>query len=226
MIKTIRWIILTLALSLALVWLGAGYAQGLSQVGLVLQLEDGSVVSQCLEIDPEGTTGLDVLDRSGLEVVTMTLSGQGQAVCQIGETGCPASDCFCKFPNYWSYWHSSPNGWTYSSKSLDRYTVHAGTIEAWSWGKGDPPPQLSFEQICTTESVADIQQKDLAPGSSGQNTKSNNPAPANESPKQSGLMPGIIISQSGRTWIGSLIFLGVAILVAARLLTKSISRQK
>ena len=133
---------------------GYGSGQGSSRVGLAFQFGDGKVVKQCLEFAGPQVTGLDVLKQSGYSIDTLILAGQGQAVCRIGKIGCPVSDCFCEFPAYWSYWHASPNGWAYSAQSADRYAVTDGSVEGWSWSKGDAPPPVSFDQICAGQNGA------------------------------------------------------------------------
>ena len=127
---------------------GSGSGQGSTRVGLALQFGYRSVATQCLEFASPQVTGLDVLKQSGYAIDTLVLAGQGQAVCRIGKIGCPVSDCFCEFPAYWSYWHASSNGWTYSAQSADRYSVTDGSVEGWSWSKGEAPAQVSFDQIC------------------------------------------------------------------------------
>jgi hypothetical protein len=126
----------------------SGHTSGPSRVGLVVDMGDGTLVTRCVAFSEVEASGLDVLERSGLEIVT----SQG-AVCAIEGTGCPASDCWCQCRGtpciYWSYWHWLGGGWEYSQAGAAGYRVHDGDIEGWRWGEGaTPPPAVPFEQIC------------------------------------------------------------------------------
>jgi hypothetical protein len=119
-----------------------------SRVGLVVDLGDGTLVTRCVAFSEAEINGFDVLERSGLEVVT----DQGP-VCAIAGTGCPASNCWCECQGspciYWSYWHQSDGEWLYAQESPTVYTVQDGDVEGWAWGEGAmPSSDLSFEDIC------------------------------------------------------------------------------
>ena len=126
----------------------SGHTADPSYVGLVIDKGDGITVTSCVTFSEEEISGLDVLERSGLEIVT----SEG-AVCAIDGTGCPASNCWCQCQGtpciYWSYWHWSDGSWHYSQEGAAGYQVHDGDVEGWRWGEGGtPPPTVSFEQIC------------------------------------------------------------------------------
>jgi hypothetical protein len=125
-----------------------GHTSSPSYVGLVVDMGDGALVTRCVAFGEAEISGLDVLERSGLEIVT----NQG-AICAIGGTGCPASNCWCQCQGspciYWSYWHWLDGGWQYSQAGAAGYRVHDGDVEGWRWGEGaTPPPMIPFEQIC------------------------------------------------------------------------------
>jgi len=59
--------------------------------------------------------------------------------------------------HYWSYWHDTGSGWTYSSAGSASYTPRAGTVEGWSYVNGSaqasPPSTGShgsqlYQAIC------------------------------------------------------------------------------
>jgi hypothetical protein len=140
---------------LALVIVGASFpgarAQETNRVGLVVRFGDGSAITRCVEFSESGITGYDVLTRSRLAVVAAFDSGMGAAVCAIEGTGCSVEECLtCSYPNYWSYWHLNTGSWVYSPAGASAHRVHNGDVEGWSWGVGEPPPVVPFDQICTT----------------------------------------------------------------------------
>ena len=118
------------------------------RAGLVVFFDDSSLDTGCISFTESTITGLDLLERSGLAVETATNPNQGTAVCKIGEVGDASSDCFGSMPNYWSYWQLGPNGWDYAVTGADQSQVMAGAVNAWSWGTGNPPPVLTFQNLC------------------------------------------------------------------------------
>lgn len=119
------------------------------RVGVVIQGGD-QTSTYCVTL-PEGATGYDALLATGVPVA-VSASPQGVAICQIGEIGCPANDCFCQCQGsrclYWAYFHQEDQGWTFSSIGAGGYRLQNGAVEGWRWGEGDPPPLMPFAQIC------------------------------------------------------------------------------
>lgn len=138
--------------------------EGGNQAGLVVQFEDGSVFSACVDLGSDGqATGEEVLRGSGLSAVIDYGSGfGGGTVCKIGNQGCafPAQACFCQCTMkpgdpclYWSYFHQLDGQWRYANTGASTYTVGPGDVEGWAWGPGSAgagvfPPLIGFEQIC------------------------------------------------------------------------------
>lgn len=130
-----------------------------NRVALVIRFGDGSTHTQCIEFNEPQISGLDVLMRSGLNIVYQP-SGSMAAVCKIQDDGCnyPAQPCFCQCSDgssclYWSYWHLKDGAWQYSQLGASSYMVSNGDIEGWVWGIGSPasapqPPMVDFNSIC------------------------------------------------------------------------------
>lgn len=132
--------------------------EGENRAGLVVDLGDGQVVTQCLSFSEAEISGVDLLTRSGLPFEVDVQGGIGAAVCSINGVGCAASDCFCACPGgadcvYWSYWHLFDGTWTYSAAGAGNYMVRHGDVDGWVWGPGSvssavPPLSTSFDAIC------------------------------------------------------------------------------
>nr|MBC7244667.1 hypothetical protein [Chloroflexota bacterium] len=143
----------------------SGAAQPKHWAGLVVQFGDGSYITRCIPFAEDSISGLELLMRSGLSIVTW-----GGAVCRIEQDGCdyPTMPCFCQCTGaqclYWSYWHWRDGRWVYSQVGSADYQVRHGDIEGWSWSEGQPPPVVPFEQICPPESVAILEQAHTATG--------------------------------------------------------------
>lgn len=123
------------------------------RAGLVIQHADGRTVTRCVAFSETSITGLELLRRSGLHVVT-TQQAQGTLVCAIDGEGCPSNHCFCDCESgscfYWSYWHlrADGGGWNYSGTGAGFWTISDGMVDGWSYN-GQPPPVLGFGDLCT-----------------------------------------------------------------------------
>jgi hypothetical protein len=139
-------------------------AQDRNQAALVIRYSDQSVQTACVDFTEPEINGLELLQRSGLDL-ELDVQGLGAAVCRIGQTGCPADDCWCQCKGggdcvYWSYWQKLSGQWKYSQGGASIYTVSGGDIQGWSWGPGAvnqaySPPDLTFENVCTSAAVDD-----------------------------------------------------------------------
>jgi len=140
-------------------------AQRASRAALVIQMAaagdqtgaSADRITRCISFPESSISGLELLARSGLEVVTW-----GGAVCQIGQTGCqyPSEPCFCQCMrppcSYWSYWYWKDNRWMYSAIGSADHAVVDGSVEAWMWGNADTPPDaVTFKEVCPPDSSQD-----------------------------------------------------------------------
>jgi hypothetical protein len=116
--------------------------------GLAVFSGDTILFTGCISFTASSFTGLELLQGSGLPVVTATNPTQGTAVCKIGEIGDDANHCFGSMPNYWSYWSLGDNGWEYSAVGADQSQVVDGGVYAWSWGTGNPPRLITYQNLC------------------------------------------------------------------------------
>lgn len=119
-----------------------------NQAGLVIKLPDGSSLLRCVTFTGESTSGFNLLSTSGLKLDTFMDPVKGPGVCSIEDQGCPASNCFCDMPNYWSYWHLQDGVWAYSAFGAGTYEVKPGTVDGWGWGETELPASLTFDTIC------------------------------------------------------------------------------
>jgi hypothetical protein len=118
------------------------------QAGLAVFSGDGSVYTACVSFTEDSVSGMDLLQRSGLSIETATNPNQGTAVCKIKNVGCPPNDCFCNMPDYWSYWQLMDSAWSYSAVGSDQSQVVNGDVNAWSWGNGNAPALITYQNIC------------------------------------------------------------------------------
>lgn len=116
-----------------------------NQAGLVVTFGDGRTLTYCIEFTEDSITGIELLRRSGLSVVTANSGGLGAAVCSIDGEGCSdPGDCFCQCKGgtcaYWAYFQHREGGWQYSSVGAGNRTIRNGDADAWVWGGGNTAP--------------------------------------------------------------------------------------
>jgi hypothetical protein len=129
-----------------------------NRAGLVIDLGNGDIVTECVSFSEPQINGYDLLQRSSIPFVGDVV-GIGATICSINGVGCDASDCFCACPGgadcvYWSYWHLSNGAWNYSPIGAGGYTLKNGDVDGWVWGPGSitsaiPPISTSFDNICS-----------------------------------------------------------------------------
>lgn len=128
-----------------------------NQAALVVVHGDGRVVKQCVTFTESEISGLELLQRSGLDLSTEA-GGSGAAICRIDNEGCTAPQpCFCGTLGdefiYWSYWQQSGESWAYSGLGASNTRIRPGQVDGWVWGPGSPtsgtpPPAVRFDEVC------------------------------------------------------------------------------
>ncbi len=162
MVNTLRtvWCILILALAAAAAAaLPARAADALSHhAGLVVRLSADEVLTRCVAFGEEQISGAALLERSGLELETVSDPSLGLTVCGIAGVGCPADNCFCAYPpSYWQYWLLQEVGWRSSPVGASARTLADGAVDGWRWGGSAGAvalPELTFEEICRATDAA------------------------------------------------------------------------
>ena len=152
------WRTVTFLCVLALLALRAPAATSadLNVAGLVVDYGDGRMSYAWVPFPEEEITGLELLRRSGLDVVTVGFGGLGEGVCQIEDTGCPVSECrvrLCQTSDsaspFWQYvQETEPGVWTPYALGAGESRVRDGSIEGWTWSGVAPElPALSLADI-------------------------------------------------------------------------------
>lgn len=136
----------------------AAQIAGPNRAALVVVHGDGRTVTRCVEFAEAQITGLELVQRSGLDL-NLEASGMGASICRLDGEGCtyPGQSCFCQCEGescvYWSYWRSQAGVWSYSNLGAASTVVTPGAIEGWVWGAGTvdvakAPPAIAFDAVC------------------------------------------------------------------------------
>ncbi len=149
-----RWLLATLLLLVAIApTRQAASAQETKRAAVVVDAGDG-IQARCVAFAEPTLSGHELLTRAGFATVT-SAGAQGQAVCAIDATGCPASDCFCQCQGadcaYWSYWQQREGAWGYAAQGAGSRVIADGDVDGWFWGPGNAaaaPVPVDFTAVC------------------------------------------------------------------------------
>jgi hypothetical protein len=148
-----RSVLLALALLLGTVLTGASQEMGVA--GLVVDYGDGWVSYAAVPFEEDEISGLELLRRSGLDIVTVGFGGLGDAVCQIDDTGCTVDDCrtrMCQTSErespFWQFSKLEAGAWLFVATGVSGAQVRDGDIYAWSWTGVEPDlPVLTLDEL-------------------------------------------------------------------------------
>lgn len=147
--------------------LSAGFAASAqapgNAAGLIVDFGDGRVAYAWVPFDEERINAIDLVERSGLDLVTIGMGGLGDAICQIDDTGCPVGDCrqrLCQTSDaespFWRLMVLRDSEWTAATTGGSGARVEDGSVFAWAWSGVDPElPILNVDDIAV-RSQADV----------------------------------------------------------------------
>lgn len=143
--------------------LPAGAQAPIDYAGIVIRSGDGTVTYAYVPLD-EPVSGIELLRRSGISLVTVGFGGLGEGVCQIEETGCDVSSCrkrLCQTGDrdspYWRYFQQDEGGqWVASPLGGSATKIGPGEIDGWSWTPDEPRlPDVAIDDIPSLAGVDD-----------------------------------------------------------------------
>lgn len=146
---TVRWRQWTLAffcvLAILFGHIAPVSAADIHVAGLIVDYGDGRISYAWVPFTEDEISGVDLLERSGLDVVTVSFGGMGDAVCEIDDTGCPVGDCrkrMCQTSDpespFWRYSRQVDGGdWAFSATGASGAKVRDGDVDAWVWSGTD-----------------------------------------------------------------------------------------
>lgn len=148
-------------------------SQTLNHAGLVVRHGDGRLIYAYVAFPEDAISGVELLRRSGISLVTTGFGGLGEGVCTIDGEGCPASDCRTRVCQgrgveapFWQYFRQrSPGDWQPLSLGGSSTKVRDGDIDAWSWTGHDANiPALTIVDIVHLAGVTEeVGEADGAP---------------------------------------------------------------
>lgn len=148
---------LLITLLLALAPFTSTSAAPLHAAGAVIDFGGGRITYAYVPFAEEKISGIELLKRARVSLLTVSFGGLGDAVCTIDDTGCGLSDCrrrLCQTGDPRSpFWHylreTSPGTWTFVATGPSAATVTDGAIDGWAWTGDSTPamPSLTMDQL-------------------------------------------------------------------------------
>ena len=134
------------------------------QAALVVRHGDGAMTYAIVAFPEDEISGMELLRRSGISLITVSFGGLGDAVCTLEGEGCGVGDCrkrVCQTgdPNspFWQYFRqSSPGQWVAVPLGVSSAKVHDGDVDGWSWTGHDPGlPALTVDDVRARMGIED-----------------------------------------------------------------------
>ena len=127
-----------------------------ARVGVVVDLGNGTVLTECVNFGGPTITAFDLLQRSDLAFTFQNFGSLGAAICSIEQTGCqfPAQECFCQCPgtgtcNFFAFYTLENGEFVFSDVGVSSTILRNRDVIAFSFGDGStaPAPQ-DIQDIC------------------------------------------------------------------------------
>jgi hypothetical protein len=117
---------------------------------LVIQHSSGSLIARCVAFAEDQITGLQLVERSGVQYEAQSFGSVGSAICQLDrEPSTVPSGCFGSGP-YWQYFHRQGGGWQTSAFGASSSVLHDGDTDGWHYavGANQVPGNVAFASVC------------------------------------------------------------------------------
>jgi hypothetical protein len=120
-----------------------------SQAALVINLGNRTI-TECVTFDKPVITAFDLLQLSGIRFTSETFNF-GEAICSIENTGCqfPSEPCFCQ-SQFFTLFVLQNGQFVATHVGASHFIVHNGDVIAFSFGSGEAPTAVTFEDVCGT----------------------------------------------------------------------------
>ena len=133
--------------------------------GLVIRDQAGALTYAYVAFSEPEISGLELLERSGVPVVTVGFGGLGEGVCAIGGQGCSVSECrrrLCQGPRaddpFWqAFRQHAPGDWRPLLLGASSTMVKDGDMIGWSWTGGAASlPAVMLDEIALRAGQAGV----------------------------------------------------------------------
>ena len=126
------------------------------EAAVVVRHGDGGITYALVAFPEDEISGMELLRRSGISLITVSFGGLGEAVCTLEGEGCGVGDCrkrLCQTGDpsspFWQYFRQeSPGAWVVVPLGVSSTRVQDGDVDGWSWTSHDANlPALTVESV-------------------------------------------------------------------------------
>jgi hypothetical protein len=120
------------------------------RAALVIEHGGGEIVSRCVTFAEDHLSGLQLIQRSGIEYQVRNFGSLGNAVCQLDrEPATVPAGCFGSGAT-WQYFQRTGTSWKQASAGPQTSTVADGGMDGWLYAAGtaSPSARVTFSQVC------------------------------------------------------------------------------
>jgi hypothetical protein len=130
-----------------------------ARAGIVVDLGNGQVVTECVHFGGPMITAFDLLQRSGLAFTFQNFGSLGAAICSVQSTGCqfPTEACFCQCTgrgpcNFFAFYTLQNGQFVLSNVGVSSSVLHNKDVIALAFGDASTAPApLSIKDICKND---------------------------------------------------------------------------
>lgn len=183
-------------------WVTAQDDTPVNVAGIVVDYGDGRTTYALVPFEEKTISGIELLRRSGLALLSVEFGGMGEGVCTIEDTGCDLSACRARLcqngdPDspFWQYVRDDgEGGWQPAPLGASSSMLEHGDVDGWFW-TGTPPQANAL----TLDDLASAIGVDLEtfPTSEGPNLEpvvvTEGDAPGSDAMDQGSILTGIAI---------------------------------
>ncbi len=151
-----RMHIALLAICIVLLFAPSARAASMNEAGLIVDYGEGSTSWVWVPFEETEISVFDLLQRSEIDLVTVGFGGLGEAVCQIGPSGCTVEDCrkrLCQTSSsspFWRLYVLDGDTWRMAGNGVSGTKLGDGDIAALSWGNAEPDlPVLTITELAS-----------------------------------------------------------------------------
>jgi hypothetical protein len=116
----------------------------------VIQHSSGQVLSRCVAFAEDQITGLQLIQRAGVEYQAQNFGSMGSAMCELDREPSPVPEGCFGSSRYWQYSHRVGGGWQAASTGASTSMLHDGDMDGWRYaaGTGQTPGNLTIGSVC------------------------------------------------------------------------------
>jgi hypothetical protein len=143
--RLIRAIALAFAVASLLVFEAIAAQEDPNVAAVLVDTGVGEPILIAVAFEEESIPAIELLQRSGLPVLSVPFGGLGEGVCMIDTTGCDLSACrraLCQTGANAPFWHflvrERDHDWSTSPLGVSSVSIGDGDVTAWLWASDAP----------------------------------------------------------------------------------------